>query len=628
MLRAPFALIWNILKLLSYAFRAFFFSLGHLLTRKQRKWVRLKLPKRLLFGPPSGLAKYFQDKVSYLELREEIDVIAGDSRIEGVVLTSDHLQHGPARTSDLRALVQRLRRAGKSIIFHSHTIHGRDYDLATSADQILMTPGGRFYLFGYRFEQFFAASLLQRLGVAPQFVHIGPFKGAAHRFIHTESTPALRLMMQQLLDGLSDIRETRIRTERSIDEARLEKSFERMPVDDGHAEAFGLIDARIHRRFLARWLEEGDQFADISAPPMEDENTEEEPRDTGLPADRSPRRSSSPSTSKGESSEKEQKEPQRKVSIKDARSYVEAHPGPYDWTPLFRPQRKVATIDLSGMIVMPDMELPGHSLATIDPSEVLPALRKMAADRSVAAVVLHINSPGGSALASELIWDGIRRLRQEKPTVAYCSDIAASGGYYMAVAADRIICQPETVTGSIGVIAGKFSFPGTLERAEVNSESFFRHKTSLFESLTEPLSEEVLQNLKEDARAFYRQFLRRVGDSRQLPHRRLHRYARGRVYTGADAESRFLVDHLGGFDDAVTLARSLTRPELPESTPVTFQSHRTVGLPALLKQSASSPSPLADAFGDAQLLHTLIQRDPMLALMPHRIESWTLPQNV
>ena len=614
MLRAPFALIWNLLKLLPYLFRAFFFRLGHFLTRKRRKWVRLKLPKRLLFGPPSGLAQYFHEKLSYLEWRDQVEILVGDARIEGVIITSDHLQHGPARTADLRALVDRLRESGKSVIFHSHTIHGRDYDLATSADQILMTPGGRFYLFGYRFEQFFAASLLERLGVAAQFVHIGPFKGAAHRFIRQESTPALRLMMENLVEGLSDIRESRIAEERAIDDATLAQSFERMPVDDGHAEAFGLIDARVHRRFMARWIEEGDQFAAITDPTPQDEAS-----------DRS--EASTPSKHNETSEPKET----RSVSITDAQKYVESSPGPYKWTPLFRRRPTIATIDLSGMIVMPDMELPGHSLATIDPTEVLPALRALAADRSVAAVVLHINSPGGSALASELIWDGIRRLRQEKPTVAYCSDIAASGGYYMAVAADRIICQPETVTGSIGVIAGKFSFPGTLEKLDVNAESFFRHDTSLFESMTEPLSEKVLENLKNDARSFYRLFLRRVGDCRQLPHRRLHRYARGRVYCGVDAKRRFLVDHLGGFDDAVALARSLTTPELSESTPVTFKSHRTVGLPALLKQSAtagSSASALTEAFQDAQLLHTLIQHDPMLALMPHRIEPWSSPRDV
>ncbi len=601
MLRAPFALIWNLFKLLSYVIRSFFFRLGHFLTRKKRKWVRLRLPKRIRFGPPAGLATYFQDKVSYVELREHIDVVADDPRIEGVVVTADHLLHGAGRTADLRALIERLREAGKSIVFHSHTIHSRDYDLAVAADDVLMTPGGRFYMFGQRFEQFFAASLLEKLGVVAQFVHIGPFKGAAHRFIHRESTPPLRLMMNQIVDGLSEIREERICQSRKLDKELLSETFSRMPLDDREAAARGLIDARIHRRHVARWIKKGEKFVDNPALADHVVGTEEAKKttDDDVPAPA-------------------EEDEGRDVSIKDAVKYADSHPGPVPWTPLFRARPQIAVLDLSGMIVMPEMEIPGQSLATIDPTEVLPVLRQLAADRRIGAVVLHINSPGGSALASELIWDGIRRLRYEKPTVAYCSDIAGSGGYYLAVAADRIVCQPETITGSIGVVAGKFSFPGTLEKLEVGSEAFYRHDTSTFQSITEPLTEEVMENLRRDARSFYRQFLRRVGDSRHLPHRRLHRYARGRIYTGIDAARRHLVDDLGSFEDACAIARSLAEPELPESTPVKFHAHRSVNLSTLIRQSATTPSLWTETMANTQLLHKLVQRDPLLALMPYR----------
>ena len=603
MLRAPFALIWNLLKLLPFVFRAFFFWLGHLLTRKQKKWVRVKLPKRMTFGPPSGLASYFQDKVSYLELRDNLEVVANDERIEGVVVTADHLMHGAGRAADLRTLIRRLRDAGKSVVFHTHGVHGREYDLATEADEILISPGGRFYMFGQRFEQFFAAPLLEKLGVVAQFVHIGPFKGAAHRFIHEEGTEPVRLMMDEVVDDLSRLREERICTRRQINDQILDDAFQRMPLDDRDAHALGLVDARIHRPMIARWIAEGEEFVDnpalaqhvVASAAGEQDQSETDPEQ---PAEE-------PVADPG-------------VSMRDANRYADAHPGPYRWTPLFRPRRHIAILDLSGMIVMPDMELPGHSLATIDPSEVLPALRQLATDRRVAAVVIHINSPGGSALASELIWDGIRRLRHQKPTVAYCSDIAASGGYYLAVGTDRIVCQPETITGSIGVVAGKFSFPGTLEKLEVGAEAHYRHDTSVFQSLSEPLSEQVLENLRRDARSFYRQFLRRVGDARQLPHRRLHRYARGRIYTGNAAAQRSLVDHLGGFDDAVEIARSLAEPALPDSAPVTFHSHRRVSLPALMRKSMSAPSLWNDLVADAAFIKTLVERDPLLALMPYR----------
>src|SRR5690606_12637599 len=135
------------------------------------------------------------------------------------------------------------------------------------------------------------------------------------------------------------------------------------------------------------------------------------------------------------------------------------------WTPLFKATKRMAVLDLTGMIVMPNMSLPGASTTTINPTEIVPRLRALKKDPNIIGVLLHINSPGGSALASDLLWQAIQDLRAEKPVVAYCSDVAASGGYYLAVAADQIICRAQTVTGSVGVIAGKMSFPGTLEHA-------------------------------------------------------------------------------------------------------------------------------------------------------------------
>ena len=592
MLRAPFALIWNFLKILLHGIKLFFFWLGHVLTRKKRKWIRIKLTPRQAFGPATGLAAYFQDKRSFLELREDIQILADDPRIEGVIVTADSLATGPARTADLRALIDQLRAGGKPIVFHTHSITGRDYELACAADHILMTPGGRLYLFGQRFDQYFAAPLLERLGVAAQFVHIGPFKAAAHRFIKDQGTPPLRLMMGQLLDSLSTIREETLLKSRSLSALSLEDTFSRMPLDDRQALVRNLIDARIQRPLVDRWIKEGADFQD-TIPPRAADPAEE--------SDQEKLRNDAPN-----------------IAVTTAEDYLSSHPGSFRWTPLFRRPPSIVTMDLSGMIVMPDMEIPGQSAATIDPQEVLPVLLSLARDRRVGAVVLHINSPGGSALASELLWDGIRRLRRQKPTIAYCSDVAASGGYYMAVAADRIICQPNSITGSIGVIAGKFAFPGALEKLGIANESFQRHETGLFESLAEPLSEKVLNNLRYDARSFYRQFLRRVGEARQLPRRRLHRYARGRVYSGVDAHRRHLVDHLGGFEDAVELARTMA--ELPESAQLKYRPHRKVNFPALLRKSAATTL-LPEPINQLRFLHALAKQDPMLALMPFRLQD-------
>lgn len=591
MLRVPFILVWNLLKFLSFLLKSFFFRLSHFLTRNKRKWVHLKLPPRQPFALFTGWAARLQDKHSYLELRAAIERLSKAPHLEGVLITADNLTVGPAQAADLRALIRRLQNAGKSVLFHTHSIMGRDFDLAMAADKILMTPGGRFYVFGLRFENYFAAPLLDKLGVAAQFVHIGPFKTAAHRFIHDRSTLPLNLMMNQLLEGLTKEREARIQTDRPEALEYLDQAFSLMPLTDRQALFLRFIDAPLQRRLIRRWIEEGEDFLDS-------------PRELFIEPD---------------GQERANRELPR-VAITDAFAYVDSIPA-YHWTPIRGASPIIATVDLSGMIVMSGIELPGQTSATIDPDQVLPLLHRLATNPRVAAVILYINSPGGNALASELLWDGIRRLNTRKPTIAYLNDVAASGGYYMAVGTDHIICHPETITGSIGVIAGKLSFPGLLDKLGVVHESIQHHDTSQFLSPATPLSEDVLQNLRSDARSFYRQFLRRVGQARQLPRRRLHRYARGRVYTGRDAHRRGLVDHLGGFDDALALAKELAG--LPDDTPLIHFHHRKITLASLLKGTAATSPLLVELPTQAQelrLLHALLRQDPLLAWNPiHRI---------
>ncbi len=610
MLRAPFMLLWNILSFFIFCLKSILFRLAHFITRKKTKWVRLRLPQRLAMGPPQGLAAYFKDSPTFLDLRSTIDVIGDDERIEGVVLSADDLTIGPGRLGDIRELVQTLQARGKKVVFHAHSLRDNAYDLAAEADDILFTPGGRLYLYGPRLEQFFGSALLERLGISAQFVHIGPFKGAAHRFIHQESTRPLDLMMQHVVDEIYDIRSRRIEEGRSLDDDELDGHYASMPLDDRQAEALGLIDGRLHRSLIHRWILDRRQAHDL--PPGATSPAQASRRDTD---DAPPSQSGHADADADDASANEPRTGQ--VWLKDAFSYAEGKPS-YSWSPLFRSPGRVALMDLSGMIVMPKMEVPGPSVVTIDPHEVLPKLRQIQNDPRVQGAILHINSPGGNALASEMIWDGIRQLRQTKPVIAYCSDVAASGGYYLACGADRIVCQPDTITGSIGVVAGKFSLPRALDKADIGHSAYFAHDISVFNSIAEPLSDEAMNNLLRDARSFYRQFLRRVGEARQLPRRRLHRYARGRIYTGASAQQRHLVDELGGFQTALELLHSIAGDKLSSSPPLDFVAHRSSSIGDLIRQSTLAPNlELPQSLTEAQLLLKMSQAHPLLAIPPY-----------
>ena len=251
--------------------------------------------------------------------------------------------------------------------------------------------------------------------------------------------------------------------------------------------------------------------------------------------------------------------------------------------------------------------------ASIDPEQVLPLLKRLENHRRVAGVLLHINSPGGSALSSDLIWQGIEELRSKKAVVAYCSDVAASGGYYLAVGADEVYCRPESIMGSIGVIAGKFAAGSALEPLGITHESVAGDEASTFGSLFDPLPEAVVAQLTEDTRAFYRRFLNRVGQARHIPKHRLHRFARGRVYTGETAFNRGLVDGTGGLKQAMERLLAIVELDSEEVDIKTF-AHRHQSLSDLVKSSAMQATGTTAAF-QARDLMNMFKREPTLAMM-------------
>jgi len=269
--------------------------------------------------------------------------------------------------------------------------------------------------------------------------------------------------------------------------------------------------------------------------------------------------------------------------------------------------------------VMPGMTFPGASVV-IDPDEVIPVLRKIRDDRRVSGLLLHINSGGGSAVASDMIWKAIEDVRARKPVVAYCSDVVGSGGYYLAVGADRIVCRPETIVGSIGVITGKFSGGDAARRHGVTTEAVYDEQSAAFTSMFEPLGERVLQNVQRDTRWFYRRFLQRVGQARDIPKRRLHRYARGRVYLGDEGLHRGLVDATSGLGGALHALADLCDVDL-DGAEVKFVPHRKQSLGDLFRGSLVSTGAVSflDRVIEPVQLAALLRRDPVLALSPFRI---------
>jgi protease-4 len=239
---------------------------------------------------------------------------------------------------------------------------------------------------------------------------------------------------------------------------------------------------------------------------------------------------------------------------------------PPRWKPLFGRGRRVRVVSLHGGIVGGEgTDFPRRTVGGEAAARSLDAARK---DRRVAAVVLHVDSRGGSAAASDRIWRETVRLAAEKPVVAYFDDVAASGGYYLACAATKIVAQPATLTGSIGVVAGKLNLAGLYDKIGLRSVVLTRGDASAMHLASRGFTDDERARLAAEVDALYRQFVGKVAAGRKLEPDAAEAVARGRVWIGAHARERGLVDELGDAERAIELARSLARRRAGEKLPV------------------------------------------------------------
>jgi protease-4 len=241
---------------------------------------------------------------------------------------------------------------------------------------------------------------------------------------------------------------------------------------------------------------------------------------------------------------------------------------------------RVAVVYVSGVINSGDGGFDPLNGDIAGSTRLVKAIRSARADDSVRAIVVRIDSPGGSSIASDAIWRELTVTKNEKPNrplVASMSDLAASGGYYVAMAAPQIVAQPATLTGSIGIFGGKFVTGGTFQKLGANIEEVIVGRNAGMESPKRPFNESERQKLREQISAFYKGFIEKVAASRKMPVERVDQLARGRVWTGAQARHHGLVDALGGLDRAIALAKE--RAGISADTAVevvTYPARRTL----------------------------------------------------
>jgi protease-4 len=506
-----------------------------------------------------------------------LEDMAEDPRVRGVVLDLRNLSGGHASLQDLRLAVERLRRSGKLVVTHLHSATARELLVASAADRIWLSPSGEVALQPVAAGLTFYGDALAHLGVKVDMVAAGAYKSFGEPYTRAYSSAANREQMGALVGDLQEQVEGAIAAGRRIVPARLRELFGRALVSAEEALAAGLVDELLYpdqaRARLGELLD-----AEVRPLPIH-----------------------------------------RYAMLLRAERWL---------AQLGQRRPRLAVVHLEGPIVM-GAEVTGGAGARIDADRVVPLLDELTEQGGVGAVVLHVDSPGGSALASDLIARAVERLGRKVPVVAAFGDVSASGGYYLSAPAREIVARPGTITGSIGVVGGKLVLGGVASRMGVHHETISSQGSDApFFSPWSTMSPAQRAEFQRTLARTYQRFLAVVSAGRHRPVEAIEPHAQGRVWTGRQALERGLVDHLGNLDLAMERARKLAslRPEA-EVLHYHFPPPRFRVLSALMGAAQARSPDLLEAgiaaLGPAGPLLRWLRHHPgqALALWPWSLEG-------
>ena len=427
------------------------------------------------------------------ELWTLLDRAAADSRIKAILLMPRHAGAGWGKLQEVREGILKFRKSGKPVIAWLSAPNSRDYYLAAAADKIYMSREDFLDLKGLRLESMFVKSTLDKLGVKVDVEHAGKYKDAGDMLTRNSLSPESREVLNSIVDSVfATLTE-------SIAEGRKKTPEEvRALIDKGP--------------FLARQAKESGLVDDLL---YEDQVL-------------------------GELKKRLNQSELKKVSHRD---YLKAGG-------TGAAKKRIALLVGDGTIVRGDGD---DGIAS---NTFIKQLRRVAADANVAGVILRVDSPGGDGVASDEILREVKLLSQKKPLVISMSDVAASGGYYIAATGDPIIAYPNTLTGSIGVIYGKLNLRGLYDKLGIQKEIITRGRFADIDSDYQPLTDAGRAKLREGIDEMYKGFVSRVAESRRRKFEEIEPLAQGRVWMGSQAKGNGLVDELGGIDRAIEIVKA------------------------------------------------------------------------
>jgi len=466
----------------------------------------------------------------YVEL---IRKAKGDARITGILLKPGGI-NSPfwAKIQELRGALEDFKSSGKDV--HAWLEYGgdREYFLASVADRVFLLPSASLDLTGVASYELFLRGTFDWIGTYPDFLHVGDYKTAVNTYLEKAFTPAHREMSESLNRSQYEQLVRTIANAREKKEDEVRALIDQGPFQPVDALRVGLIDEVAYE----------DELDDL-VPQL------------------------------------------RGADYIDAEDYAAV-----SWEKTgVRRQSRIAVINASGVINSGSSGFDPVNGAVIGSDSLVEYIRDARADRSIKAIVLRVDSPGGSSTASDVIWRELSISRDNgRPVVVSMSDLAASGGYYIALGGDAIVAQPGTLTGSIGVYTGKFVMTGTLEKLGANIEATSSGKHAEIYSPDRKFTPDERKKIEESMQNVYDQFIERTAAARHMTPEKVDEVAQGRVWTGEQAKQLGLVDELGGLYTAIDMAKQRARiPADEEVDLVVYPPHRS--LYELLAEQMSSP---------------------------------------
>ncbi|MFN2515828.1 MAG: signal peptide peptidase SppA [Pyrinomonadaceae bacterium] len=430
-----------------------------------------------------------------------------DNRIKAIMLDVKMSGAGWGKAEEIRDAIADFRSSGKPVYAYMEYGMNKEYYIASACDKIYLAPPGELFIYGLAADVLFFRGSLDKLGIYPDIFQIGKYKSAGDTFTQKQMTDAHREFMNSLLDDLFKRYVEAIAKARGKTPEDVRALIDDAPYNAAKAKEAGLIDGVAYRDELEKELKSklGYKGTDDLRLVKSSTYSEIEPESLGL--------------DKGE---------------------------------------KIAVIYATGDIGSGQSENSPGGSQSIGSDTLTKALNDARDDKSIKAIVIRVDSPGGSGLASDIIWHAVEAAKQKKPVVISMSDLAASGGYYISASASKIIAQPSTITGSIGVVAGKAVMKGFYDWLGISNEYILRGKQAGMFRETEKFTPEERAKFEDWIKnTYYNDFVPKVAKGRNKDAAYIDSVAQGRVWTGSQGKDRGLVDEFGGLDRAVEVAKEL-----------------------------------------------------------------------